>query len=296
MDAAYGKDAFDFIFKGNKVFAGKTADLGGLNYRRFAYNELVFGNHRIKIKNGNRLMEYGTISVLIPSSASNLRLNKGEVFTEENGEYIDANYSYQSNTIGSQNPFSPRGIGLALNGAFSKRKDKLEWGAEAKDYGLMFFGKKSEYGSKDSSLRWEGVQIYSFNNINLQPQIDSFNQIFQANKSSKSFLLPLQSSIEVFIIKHMNNNAEWYSGIRNFSTNARPQLYTGLRKSFNGNQKGFVSLSIGGAGGIDLDAGYLKYFQKGYLLSINLYSIEGALAPSINSGFGFGLRLGKAIN
>ena len=296
MDASYKKDAFDFVFKGNKIFAGKTANLGSLNYRNFSYNELVFGNHKVKNKNGHRIMEYGTVSILIPSSVQNLRLAKADIFTEENGEFIDATYSYQSNGIKGNTSFSFSGIGISLNGAFSNRKDQWEWGAEAKDYGLMFFGKKAEYGIKDSSLRWEGIQINSFNNITLQPQIDSFNQIFQANNSTKSFALPLQSSLEVFIIKHLKNNTEWFSGFRSIFVNARPQVYTGIRKSFQGNQKCFATLSFGGVGGIDLDAGYLKYFQKGYLLSINLYSIEGAAAPALNSGIGFGVRLGKSIN
>ena len=87
----FSRDYFNFLFYGNKEFAGKTADLSGFKLNFIKYQKLRFG---LSISKWDILSIF--LSAAMVRGLRNLRVefNNAGIYTEQTGEYVDFNLNY----------------------------------------------------------------------------------------------------------------------------------------------------------------------------------------------------------
>ncbi|MFH2095333.1 MAG: hypothetical protein ABIJ16_06500, partial [Bacteroidota bacterium] len=140
-DMRFTDDIFKLIFYGNKMFAGKTADLSDFQLNLLTYQEFQMGYFKQSTLNENPFTYYIGLSFIKGQDYNSLRFNEASLYTEETGEYIDLNLSmtYQAMDTVKAELTEFNGIGGAANFYFSYRNEekKYSWQLTINNVGFI---------------------------------------------------------------------------------------------------------------------------------------------------------------
>ena len=164
----FTQDLFNLAFYGNAGFAGTTADISATKGLLYDYRQLRFGaQQKFSGKSGTWEVGLGA-SVLLAKNGSAIKVNEGTIFTEENGEFIDAVYDfeYMQSDTGNKGTLQVDGFGAAadLLLVYEPAQGKSRWTFHANDLGLIFWNKRTNLYKSDSSIHFEGIEVSDFNN------------------------------------------------------------------------------------------------------------------------------------
>ena len=191
--AKFSEDFFNLFFRGNKMFAGKTADLSDFAFQQYSYRQIVFGigNH-FSLSENKKL--YLGADIAINQGIKFLRINGGHstLYTDPGGEYIDADLhaTILTDDSAAQHPSRLDGSGYSGDIYIEYETENSLLSFSAENFGSIQWNKWSTKVSLDSTFHFEGIDV---------------KDIFEIGDSIKVTGVALDS---VFYINYVRNKSE----------------------------------------------------------------------------------------
>ena len=199
LGAQFTRDLFNVVFYGNAAYADKTADLSAIQVKYLESQALYFGLSRaLKMDSltAQKSIQFG-INVVKGQNWYDIKVDKGALFTEQNGSFIDVAIkgdSYHSDEA-ANDLAAFNGVGVGLNFTYKVEKKKgIQYSVELSNLGLMQWGALTVHNSVDTSFHFEGLAIdniftisdSTFNNISVTNASDHL----QSETKSQTMVLP----------------------------------------------------------------------------------------------------------
>jgi len=277
VDAQFSQDAFEFLFRGNAPFAGKTAHVGPANFSQLTYNQFEAG-----------LLKFGTIlngSYQVKVTASLLQGNRfnranatiANVFTEQTGQYIDARYAFKvdrSDTASGSSIGRWNGTGASFSIGTEYQKRSWKFALSVEDLGNIRFNNEVVHYTADSSIHFAGVVLQDLFNSKTQAaagsgKIDSLYQLLIPRISDEAFTVKLP-----FLLKASVSYKKYTIGFWNqFNSSAIPFIYLNakfIKYVSDKNLQLFTQpqLAYGGYGTIHIGCNFgVRYKSFGLMLA-----------------------------
>ncbi|MGQ0829189.1 MAG: hypothetical protein ACT4ON_12445 [Bacteroidota bacterium] len=301
FDARFSKDFYKVGFYGNSQFAGETANFNNFNLNLLRYQQLQIGFFSTKLDSATR---WGmSISFLKGEQYASILAKKAELFTSEDGQYIDFNTSIQvaqSDTarkgLGAFNGYGAS-VDIYLEAPFNTRFGISKLRVSIEDVGLIRFNDRSLQLKQDSLFHYTGFTINSIYDLQDSTfkgtsQDSIFNTIVPFQKQSFSVTIPatLNLSFETQFNKHFH----LVEGIR-YVFNANHTLLAYVKGVFYINPRLMLSTTFGygGYGRFNYGLGIFAKLGKGFLVYAGSNNIEGYIAPKKTTGQGAYISLIK---
>jgi hypothetical protein len=301
FDAQFSRDLYKVGFYGNAAFAGKTADFNQFSLNVLRYQQLQIGVFSSKYDSAAR---WGiAVSLLKGEQYLSVFCDKAELYTSEDGQYIDFNTNMQV----VQSDSAHKGIG-AFNGIgasvdiyfeapFKTRFGDSKLRVSVADIGAIRFNDNTLYLNQDSLFHYSGYHVNSIYDLqdstfanNSQDSIVSAIAPFRKQTYSATLPSILNLTYETQFSKHFLMT----EGIR-YVFNGNYHLLMYLRGNFMINPKFHVSgtFGYGGYGKFNYGIGLFANLGKGFVVYAGSNNIEGFIAPKKVCGQGAYLSLVK---
>ncbi len=287
FDARYSKDFYKVGFYGNSDFAGQTADFNDFNLNFLRYQQLQVGLFSSKYDSAAR---WGiALSFLKGEQYSSIFAQKAELFTSEDGQYIDFNTTMQV----AQSDTAKKGIG-AFNGMgasidiyfeapFKTRFGDSKLRVSVADVGAIKFNDKSLFLNQDSLFHYEGFNVSSVYDL----QDSTFANTSQdsvinaiAPFKNQSFSVTLPSVLNLSYENRFTKHFEMVEGIR-YVFNGNYHLLAYVKGNFIINPKFEISATVGygGYGKFNYGLGVFANLGKGFIVYAGSANLEGFVTP-----------------
>ncbi len=301
FDSRFSKDFYKVGFYGNAQFAGKTANLSDFNLNLLRYQQVQIGLFSSKFDNEAR---WGIgVSFLKGEQYASVLAKKAELFTSEDGQYIDFNTSLQA----AQSDTAHKGYG-AFNGygasvdvyfeaPFKNRFGTSVLRISVADIGTIHFNKQSMYLNHDSLFHYQGFTVKSIydlqNSTFAKTSQDSITSAIAPFKK-ESFSVTLPATFNLSIETQFNNHFHLIEGIR-YVFNANYKLLAYMKGNFYVSKKVMFSATFGygGYGNFNYGVGVFANLGKGFMVSAGSNNIEGFILPKKTVGQGAYISLAK---
>lgn len=304
----FSKDAYKLGFYGNAPFAGQTLNAGGLNaaYLNYQYLSLGFVKE-FKGQKWHKALGFGA-TYANANQFFSLKADRASLFTEETGQYLDAdvNYEMKQNDASKNKFFYPNGFGVggSLEFTMSDRKHHSFF-IRATNIGFMRFNTFSSYRSLDTTLTFDGVHVDNALKVNgeyLNHTLDSLARDFGGNTGSRPAYMMMPGSISAGYTYAAIPEKLYITGMANYTF--FPGYFPQFSVRVAGTPDPFVSVagtfSYGGWGGFNggVDLGF--HFGEGWHLTIGTQTLQGIISERNTSGLsgraGLIKRFGKSKN
>jgi hypothetical protein len=263
----FSNDDFNLIFFGNAEYAGQTAYLSGSNASLTYFNQLRVGwNGTTQNHNGSSVSFGVAASFLQGRKSFDLSVPVGTLYTQQDGEYINAGYNflYKTNDTTSTNLYTFNGEGASLDAFVEKKFSKtFSVSFSASDVGFIAWGKNSLQANADSNIHFTGYNAgnifqltdTAFNKINK----DSILKLLGVREHQQSYTTVLPFHLELSFAKYIT---AWHSvvsgGIIHWYYNpSQFILYAKFNRTFGRHFFAGVSADVNSIGSFEagLDAG-----------------------------------------
>lgn len=290
-DMRFTDDIFKLIFYGNKMFAGKTADLSDFQLNLLTYQEFQMGYFKQSTLNENPFTYYIGLSFIKGQDYNSLRFNEASLYTEETGEYIDLNLSmtYQAMDTVKAELTEFNGIGGAANFYFSYRNEekKYSWQLTINNVGFIRWNDRALTIPLDTSLHYEGFEIenildYSDSTFfDIDP--DSIVTDFFGHTDTSDYYKVLPERIHFAFSKEFMNGqliATIGAGYYYNANNRMPLMY--LQGNYFIREHFSVSMlsGYGGYGSFHLGMAAEYVLKDRYIFSIASSNVLGFILPA----------------
>lgn len=295
QNAVFTNTAFEMILQGNAQFANQTKDISKLFYQDLEYQKAALGI-RHYFKNKTQCIN-ATLGLIVGDYANQFRVDRGSIFTEQNGEYLDIDLKYERRTSARGARFTnPRGYGAGMNFNYQiyLAKQKATLAFNIRDIGFIKYSAATEHQIIDTAVHYTGVNLGPFSNLesfNSSSLKDSVLKVFNAKYNEESFRFTLPTLFEIRFEKVLNNKSIGYVHVRSYLMYSKPQVKLGYLYSLKSNLQLGAELSAGGFGKMDINL-CCRYRASKWVLDASVRSVEGLIAPKISSGLGAFLHLG----
>ena len=287
FDARYSRDFYKVGFYGNSDFAGETADFNDFNLNFLRYQQLQVGLFSSKYDSAAR---WGiALSFLKGEQYASIFAQKAELFTSEDGQYIDFNTNMQvamSDTakkgIGAFNGFGAS-IDIYFEAPFKTRFGDSKLRVSVADVGSIKFNDKSLFMNQDSLFHYEGFNVSSVYDL----QDSTFANTSQdsiistiAPFKNQSFSVTLPSVLNLSYETRFTKHFEMVEGIR-YVFNGNYHLLVYVKGNFIINPKFIISatLGYGGYGKFNYGLGAFANLGKGFIIYAGSTNLEGFITP-----------------
>ena len=191
----FNKEAFQFVFAGNKMFEDDTINIDKLAFEYMAYNQLQVGISKMIEKKNNCIVLGAAISVLQSPQYLSLKANNSSIYTAPYGEYLEVKYNMQAQQANNGAPefFSFKGTGLSADFHVSyQRSQNWMLRFNVSDFGFVKYSNEINSYKGDSAIKFEGIVIndilnFTTPNIFKDFKSDSLFKILNIENSKKSF-------------------------------------------------------------------------------------------------------------
>lgn len=166
QQSTFTEDLFKVSFFGNADYAGQTADFSGSRDLQYNYRQLRLGMQKQFLHKANQWETGIGISYISAIKGQEILLHEATLFTEENGEYLDADYNMEYHKADTSNNGSLQTDGhgfaadLLLSYLLHNGKSRLTF--LINDAGIIAWNKHSLLYTADSSVHFEGVEVNDF--------------------------------------------------------------------------------------------------------------------------------------
>jgi len=292
FDARYSKDFYKVGFYGNAPYAGKVANFNDFNLNFLRYQQLQVGLFSSKYDSAAR---WGiALSLLKGEQYSSIYAQKAELFTSEDGTYIDFATTMQV----AQSDTAKKGIG-AFNGVgaaidiyfeapFKTRFGNSKLRVSVADIGAIKFNDKSLFLNQDSTFHYTGFHVSSVYDL----QDSTFANTSQDSIISsvvpfknQSFSVTLPSVLNLTYETRFGEHFEMIEGIR-YVFNGNYHLLAYVKGNFIINPKYAISgtFGYGGYGKFNYGLGVFANLGKGFIIYAGSTNLEGFVTPKKAAG------------
>ncbi len=306
FDGSIGKDLAGLASRGNAPYAGKNLDNTSLLFRSISWHKVgvsfCYFNRRQNVP-----ILTTSINYVSGNNYTYINLNNTQIFTQQNGDYIDArwNVDYRSSTTNKVFGFGGNGasIDLRYQQYFNIRKAKIPIWIEAvvTDLGFISWNKNNKNLSWDSSLRFSGLDVGNITAITGKNYTDRLSDSVKTILNSHYNYLKNNSILPaIFVLKisKIYTNGKAYNNAYvkldyMMQASYKPQLTLGV-DALKRKHTWSPQIRFGGYGDFNIDLFYNYYIKKNtkqkWYFSVKLYSIEALIAPKYQSGLGLGIQ------
>lgn len=236
LDMTFTRDLARLFFDGNQYFAGKNAILDNSMLNLVSYDQIQIGILS-KFESGKFKHTYG-FGISLNNGYNNVivDLNKGNIYTDKNAEYINfaANYDVSRSDTSRKKLNMFKGVGSSVNLYYSfetPKKNTLVF--QLTDLGYIRWNNNSQQFSKDTAVHFEGLDVTDPLNINGnvfgKTTTDSLQHAFTYAGKPKAYYTATPAVLSV-------------SYLCNFSEKFRTEL--SLRKKFFSNYDPLYMLKL----------------------------------------------------
>ena len=278
IESRFNEDAFKLYFKGNKGFAGKTANVSDFTYNQLSWQYLNFTfGHEFKYG----LNKYGYsagIGFLKGQKLYRIETDRANIFTEEIGSYLDLDAHIKINQSdsgkNSLTDFNGAGFELNFSGFWTdKKRNTLSFSID--NMGMIFWNGNSAFVEADTSLRFEGIDISYLldfrDTIRKTISVDSaLVQPYLDKRVYKSYTSMLPSLIHVnyqYILRPGRIDAEAGINYLIFSE-AIPQEYIRINYTLQQRHRMSLMMRYGGYSAFQAGLAYKLWFLDRWLFTI----------------------------
>jgi hypothetical protein len=296
----FDKDAFKFVFAGNKQFEEDTIHIENTSFNYTGFNQFQIGLNKIYEKN-NKSYTFG-FGISLLQSPVNIKISarQSSIYTALDGEYLDIKYNLKINQANQGPPefFSFKGAGMSVDLGFSYFNSvKNSFRFSIKDLGFIKYTNdiNSYYG--DSTVHFEGIAIdnifqYTTPTILTNFKADSLFKILNigTNKNAFSSLLPtaFQASYSHFVL---HKNGLITVGVQyKLLPHYLPLVYGKFSYAFKHGLVPSLSASFGGYSYYNVGVELSKTFKNGSLTA-GTTNLLGVVATSHFTSSSIYLRL-----
>jgi len=117
IDSRFSRDLFEVYFRGNKNYAGKTADFSDSEVSSYQYKQFTAGlANAYPLHNGKLFLGLG-INITAGRRFTKIESRHSTFYTHPDGEYLDGDFdiTYQRDDSAKANLIPTEGKGIALN-------------------------------------------------------------------------------------------------------------------------------------------------------------------------------------
>lgn len=294
---SFSKDLFELYFRGNKMFAGQTITVGDLNYLSVTYQDLqsVFTK-----KVSKKLSLIGGVSVLKGNYLEHLTIDRGTLYTAENGEVIEFDASlHMRYSDPEQAGFTDMpGIGTSIQlGAEYNLNNETTIGFAIKDIGFIRWNNINQYEA-DSSWYFEGAEVdnlLQFESSQFDDvRTDTITELLGIKKGTRKLTTVLPSSVQFYYQTELNKLALKAQLNYIFFKGYLPQLITQGSYKLSEQVNVLGGLYIGGFGLLDYMIGVEANF--GHICGrVELFELENTFNQNNSSGRGLRAKIGYSF-
>ena len=301
FDGRYSDDFFKIGFYGNADYAGHTAYLSGFNYSYLHYQQLQLGFFTNKSDSTAR---WGIgLSVLKGEQYASITADKAELYTSQDGQYINFNSSiqYAQSDTAHKGAGAFNGIGASMDIYFDA-PFKTKFGdsrikVSVADIGFIRFNDQSLYLKQDSLFHYTGFKIHSLYDL----QDSTFGS---ANKDSilnriapvrkKAFNVTLPATLNISFETRFTPHFALSEGIR-YVYNANDNILAFIKGNFYLNKTIMLSATFGygGYGNYHYGIGLVANFKNNFIVNLGCSNVIGYIAPRQTCGQGAFITLIK---
>lgn len=285
-NAKFPKDLFDLVMFGNAMFAGKTAELSGIEMNLLTYKQFEAGIIKtVATENGKWNLGLG-LSFLAGNRNLRIKVDKAYMFTDVDGEYLEGEIhgNVRMSSLKSSTYFDANGLGFSGSLNVSYRTEKFGIGLQIVDLGFLTWSKQLRHIELDSVFFFEGINVNlfsangdPFSSIDLDSVVGGFAT--EKDGSKYSTILPTSFDLEG---SYMLNAEKWklYVGVQYRIAPAYvPFVYVGTGSPL---PKGFYidgRLAYGGFGSWHIGLEVRKKFSDLIEIRLGTNNLEGYVLP-----------------
>ncbi len=294
IDAQFSKDLYKVGFYGNAQYAGKTANFNDFSLNLIRYQQIQIGLFSSKLDSAAR---WGIgISFLKGEQYLSIAAKKAELYTSEDGQYIDFNtelFVAKSDTarkgFGAFNGLGSS-VDIFFEAPFQTRFGVSKLRVSVADIGFIHFNNQTLKLKQDSLFQYTGFKVNSFYDLQDSTMggtsTDSvINAVAPFKKESFSATLP--AVFDLNYETHFSNYFHLIEGIR-YVFNANYKMLFYVKGNFYFNSKFMLSATFayGGYGILNYGLGINAKLGKGFVVHAGSNNIEGYISPKKTGGQG----------
>ncbi len=301
FDAQFSKDLYKVGFYGNSQYAGKNANFNDFSLNMIRYQQFQIGLFSAKLDSAAR---WGIgLSFLKGGQYLSLLAKKAELFTSEDGQYIDFNtdlYVAKSDPahkgFGAFNGYGAS-VDIYFEAPFQTRLGDSKLRVSVADIGFIGFNKQTLTLKQDSLFHYTGFKINSFydlqdSTIGNTSKDSIINSIAPLKKQSFSTTLP--AIFDLTFETHFNKHFYLIEGIRNiFNGNYKLMAYVKGNFYFNSGFMLSTTFGYGGYGNYIYGIGIAAKLGKDAVVYAGSNNLEGYIMPKKTCGQGAYITLVK---
>lgn len=290
INAQFPKDLFDLGFYGNKKFEGDTAVLDNTDFNYLRYQQIQAGI----VSTSGKTIRYGlAISFLKGEENYFAKFNRARLFTEENGERLEADLNGEIHRTDTANKgidaFHGWGISsdLFAEFAFKIKEHNSLFRAEINDAGAIQWNKKSLVYKADTSIQFEGIYISDIFQLNdsvlksLSP--DTLSEDLLSSQVMKNYVTYLPALIKLGWMLDVDKFLFSFGIAHRLNANYNPFISFKTGYKFSSSFSASSKLSYGGYGKIALGA-EVNLALKNFMLLAGTNNLEGLVFPGYSGG------------
>ncbi|HAD98269.1 MAG TPA: hypothetical protein DCG19_12740 [Cryomorphaceae bacterium] len=290
--ARFTENAVALALFGNKQFADQTIDLGPSRYESWWYTNLKYRYEAVH----DSLPYKVDVGIVIGHEYSSYNVSKAEIYTEPNGEYIDAALDYTLRETRSGNGIAFGGLGFAtgFETSIPLKKKKYRLDIQLEDVGVIFWSGLQET-RVDSSFRFQGAyfeNIFDLNDSLVTSERERLqNGLFSNTRDAYTAFMPFHLSLRFAkacpnakYLKELYGLVEY-----RYLTAYIPRLGVGSVWRFRENQKLRSELTYGGFNTVALGAAYELTLAGHYRIALGSQNLLAWALPGVFTGSSVGV-------
>jgi hypothetical protein len=295
IDALFTRDAFELYFRGNSAYRGRTARFDDFKLRIHQYQKITWGLMNIATGDSSKVSFGYSGSFLVGQFMKDVSIS-GNLFTAQNGEYLDVNASGNLHASDSAHTklTSLNGMGASVDFYFHYRmNDDCYLNFSVNDFGFMNWNNNTSLVSVDTSFHFEGVEVNDlfdfsdsvFTSSSLTDSAQAMQFLNHRSRQNYSQVLPVHATVD--FVYHLSEEKIFFTLHDEMMTGKAFRNLAAIGMGWKGkNAVVSAELSYGGYG--NLNAGLTASFLvlKNYSLTIGSHAVNGYIAPAVSTAQG----------
>lgn len=282
--AGLSNDMARLILFGNKQAAGETMDLDKSKIESWYYSNLKY---HFDVVIDSTLPISLTAGIVLGHDHSFYALQTAQLFTAEDGEYLDLDLDYRYRETLNSSVLSGLGVAFGAEANF-KTGAKSALNVKIDDLGLISFSQGRSLNT-DSTFRFRGIALSNVLEVN-----DSLLSLIE-DDYQETYYYQRQGNITRLMPFSVDLTQRWLTGNTSFPqifASARylhlagyfPKLSLGGQWQISRNHQLQASVSGGGFYTAGLDAGYRWDIGRYWQFRMQVINLSGLIVPSLPGG------------